>query len=245
MARPLSPALSAGSDGGTTPSASSRRLVRQLLVDAHAHEEGVQATLYCKVRSLMNLLQLSRLIIVYLQVVLPTSSSSPSHHLVSLLPLSHLSNSSVHVLPLSTGAPLSAIEAARKLGLAGLHDGEGTVRQRAGAAGRRRSSAASDLLLRLNGVEAEGGLEKQRVPDVEVVQQGDEVALCVNAEGREEDAARTGGDALDTPKAARGSPVLGTSTPSAEYLVVLEVEVGFGALKLPRFADSVCNARYV
>ncbi|GAA5999393.1 uncharacterized protein JCM10292_001258 [Rhodotorula paludigena] len=220
MARPLSPALSVGSDGGSTPSASSRRLVRQLLVDAHAHGEGVQATLYCK-------------------VVLPTSSAPPSHHLVSLLPLSHLSNSSVHVLPLSTGAPLSAIEAARKLGLAGLHDGEGTVRQRAGAARRRRSSAASDLLLRLNGVEAEGGLEKQRVPDVEVVQQGDEVALCVNAEGREEDAARTGGDALDTPKAARGSPVLGTSTPSAEYLVVLEVEVGFGALKLPRFANSV------
>jgi hypothetical protein len=52
MARPFSPdsLYSSNGESASTPSAASRRICRQLVVEAQAHDNGVRATLYCKVR---------------------------------------------------------------------------------------------------------------------------------------------------------------------------------------------------
>ncbi|BGP46303.1 hypothetical protein JCM10450v2_002145 [Rhodotorula kratochvilovae] len=202
MTRPLSPALSSVGEPHSTPSSAARRLVRQLVVDAEAHSEGVTATLYCK-------------------VVLP-SSSSPStatHHLLSLVPLSALLTSSAYTLPLRADDAPAAHAAARRLGLGGAGaitpDGERRV--------RRRSSAASDLLTKLNGGgEKEGGERRS----AEVREEEGEVLLVLAPPAGEADGERP------------VSPGAGGAG-SVEFVVLLEIEARFGALKLPRFANSI------
>ncbi|GAA6051537.1 hypothetical protein JCM3770_000403 [Rhodotorula araucariae] len=153
MARPLSPALSTAGESHSTPSSAARRLVRQLVVDAEANSEGVDATLYCK-------------------VVLPTSPVSPSsaHHILSLVPHSTLRTAAVHPLPLRPDDAPAAHAAGRRLGLHGAlpHDSGRRV--------RRRSSAASDLLERLSGGERETGER----PTADIAQESGEVLLLLS-----------------------------------------------------------------
>lgn len=72
MGAPISPT---NSEPHSTPSSAALRLVRRLVVDARAHDEGVAARLYCKVSMLYSLVPTPPL-----SLTLPTGR--PPHHLL-------------------------------------------------------------------------------------------------------------------------------------------------------------------
>lgn len=137
-----------------------------------------------------------------------------------------------------------ALSAARKLGILSSTFDDPSLAQNgfdspgARSIRRRRSSAASDSLSRISGADVE---EKR---DIEVVQDGERVALRVSPEPGAVDSPPTGLPATDQ-SASRA----GTATPTQagqrnlEYIVVVALELDFGKLKLPRFATTVRAAR--
>ncbi|GAA5854801.1 hypothetical protein JCM9279_000951 [Rhodotorula babjevae] len=206
------PALAAPNEAHSSPSAAALRLCRRLAVDARAHDEGVSARLYCK-------------------VVIPTSSSpsQSDHHLLALDPLATLAQSSAYALPLHPTDPPAAHAAARYLGLQSALPPRQGDDDEALRRVRRRSSAASDLLERLSSPTSEAA--ERRSADVSV--RGGDVVLSLVP------AAQDGGQAKAQAGAARPTSPHGSATASAEFLVVLELEAAFGALRLPRFANSI------
>ncbi|BGO89842.1 hypothetical protein NBRC10512_005611 [Rhodotorula toruloides] len=224
MSRPFSPDSLSGSNGESTstPSAASRRICRQLVVEAETQDEGVRVTLYCKVS-------------------LPSTASSSSHphNLLTLLPSSRLTASSTYSLPLQDDSP-EALAAARKIGILSTTSNELSLVQNgfdspgARSLRRRRSSAASDLLSRMNGTESDERRE------IEVVQDGERVALRLMPEDGAVVSPPSGSPATERPTSRAGA-----ATPTQagqrnlEFLVVLTLEVEFGRLRLPRFAHTI------
>ncbi|GAA5915156.1 hypothetical protein JCM8208_002154 [Rhodotorula glutinis] len=209
-----SPASAGPNEAQSSPSSAAVRLCRRLAVDARAHDQGVSARLYCK-------------------VVIPTttSSSSPTshHHLLALDPLSTLTQSSTYALPLHPADPPAAHAAARNLGLQSALPPRQGDDDEALRRVRRRSSAASDLLERLSSPTSEGA--ERRSAEVSV-REGEVVLSLVSA-------AQDGGHAKTQSGAPRTTSPHGSATASAEFLVVLELEAAFGALRLPRFANTI------
>ncbi|BGP30325.1 hypothetical protein JCM10296v2_002079 [Rhodotorula toruloides] len=224
MSRPFSPDPLSGSNGdsASTPSAASRRICRGLVVDADAHDEGVRATLYCKVS-------------------LPSTASSSSHphNLLTLLPSSRLSYSSTYSLPLHDESP-EALAATRKVGILSSTSDELSLVQNgfdspgARSIRRRRSSATSDLLSRMNGVESDERRE------IEVVQDGERVALRLLPGDGAVDSPPSGSPATERPASRAGA-----ATPTQagqrnlEFVVVLKIDIDAGRLRLPHFANTI------
>ncbi|BGP23043.1 hypothetical protein JCM10295v2_001936 [Rhodotorula toruloides] len=212
MARPFSPDSQYGSAGesASTPSAASRRICRQLVVQAQAHDDGVLATLYCK-----------------------------PHLLLTLLPASRPTAISAYSLPLRDDTP-EALVAARKVGIFTpafddpLTPQQGWDAPSARSIRRRRSSAASDLLSRVSGVES--GERRE----IEVVQDGERVALRLLPEEGAVYSPPSGSPATERPvlRAGAATPTQAEQR-NLEFLVVLTLEVDFGKLRLPRFANTI------
>ncbi|GAA5926710.1 hypothetical protein JCM10213_002430 [Rhodosporidiobolus nylandii] len=219
MSRPFSPDSHSPLSDPCTPSSAARRTCRSLVVEAHAEADAVRTVLYCKVS-------------------LPTPSPSTRstslsatnearQHLLNLLPLSRVLSSAVHPLPLHPGDSPEAVHAARTLGLTAPEGGEGTI-------GRRRSLSAARF----------GERREARV-----VTQDGEVALLLLPRAEDEE------DLLDmefdSPQTVRAPSRTGSLSPTpsaggcaaaagkAEFLVVLELESRFGALRLPGFANTI------
>ncbi|KPV76107.1 uncharacterized protein RHOBADRAFT_53094 [Rhodotorula graminis WP1] len=206
------PGSAAQNEAHSSPSSAAVRLCRRLAVDARAHDQGVTARLYCK-------------------VVVPTSASySPvHHHLLALDPLSTLAQSFTYALPLHPADPPAAHAAARNLGLQSAVPPRQGDDDEALRRVRRRSSAASDLLERLSSPTSDGA--ERRSAEVSV-REGEVVLSIVSA-------AQDGLRAKAQSSAPRPTSPHASATASAEFLVVLELEMAFGALRLPRFANSV------
>ncbi|GAA5933247.1 hypothetical protein JCM3775_002584 [Rhodotorula graminis] len=206
------PGSAAQNEAHSSPSSAAVRLCRRLAVDARAHDQGVTARLYCK-------------------VVVPTSASSSPvhHHLLALDPLSTLAQSFTYALPLHPADPPAAHAAARNLGLQSAVPPRQGDDDEALRRVRRRSSAASDLLERLSSPTSDGAERRSAEVSVRV---GEVVLSIVST-------AQDGPRAQAQSSAPRPTSPHASATASAEFLVVLELEAAFGALRLPRFANSI------
>lgn len=211
------------------PSASTRRICRQLAVEATETESGVHAQLVCKVikPGMPLLVRYSRPNVIW-QVVLaaPTSADQQDEpvRLLRNIPLARLAHKEAYALPLSATSPATALEAARKLGiqppLTPEREPETPAEEQRSATplARRRSSVAS--------LKSAAGRAPLRIQE-----QGDGIFLRLDPAPT----VRTGTSSADGTSASSTTPTGG----SCEYLVVLHFDLSTGRLHLPHFANSV------
>ncbi|BGP58468.1 hypothetical protein JCM8202_005305 [Rhodotorula sphaerocarpa] len=226
MASERSQSSANGGPASRSPAAAaaSRRICRQLVVEAHAVEHGLQAVLYCK-------------------VVLPTSppGGSDSPHLLRSHPLASLTAAEAHALPLRADSPAVAFEAAHRLGLPSPAREELSSHDAARPAKvRRRSSSAASSRSSSRAIK-DGTSSGEAIglrPQLLVEQEGQDILL------RHADAQTT---RRQTPPSSRGigddstrsDGAIAQGGTKAEFIVILRLDLSFGPLHLPLFANHI------
>ncbi|SCV69528.1 BQ2448_2548 [Microbotryum intermedium] len=232
MARPLSPS-SMPSYGATpraaTPALSddvepcssasatrSTRVCRSLVVQAAAHDEGVGATLYCRIA---------------VPASMSTAMGSPSDYtstqrtlpFLTLPVTAQLKHYSSYPLPLETSLRASVTEAAQAAHILGITADDSPHPGRTTPSGRRSSLAASRPPRPHN----------REIRLFRTSQDANEISLVVEREVA---------SSVSSMRPTSPMPLVDPSDEAGdrnEWILVMRIESHFGDLKLPRFANKV------
>ncbi|KDE02699.1 hypothetical protein MVLG_06761 [Microbotryum lychnidis-dioicae p1A1 Lamole] len=209
--RAATPALSDDVEPNSSSSATrSTRVCRSLVVRAAAHDQGVGATLYCRIA---------------IPASMSTATGSPSDYastqrtipFLTLPVTAQLKHYSSYPLPLETSLHASVTEAAQAAHILGIAaDDSQHLSGRTTPSGRRSSLANARFSIPHN----------REIRIFRTSQDANEISLVVEHEAA---------SGVDLGRPTNPLPPVGP----IEWILVLRIESQFGDLKLPRFPNKV------